>query len=107
MYAVTPGSANGRSNRQRLPWWRRWRAILYELRTYRWRQVRWWSSFVFGPAALRRWVESLAWVGRDPKSEGRSARAVPPPVTVAAGAIHVHTTYSDGSGSVPEVAAQA
>src|SRR5262249_12919939 len=82
---------------------RRARQVWY----HRWPQARWWGRFLAGTALLERRRGSLAWGGAPAGPGGAGPAPGPPEAHVLAGAVHIHTTYSDGLGTVPEVAAAA
>jgi hypothetical protein len=73
---------------------------------HRWPQFCWWVRFCIGVPAIQRWRRLVAWL--PDRSRGVAVEDPPPPdVCVVPGVLHVHTTYSDGSGSIPHVATAA
>jgi len=85
----------------------RLRRMARRIWAHRWPQLCWWTRFVLGVPAVARWRQLLAWVPRGARRASQQRLPAQPEMHIVPGAIHVHTNYSDGGGSIAEVAAAA
>ncbi|HEY3328469.1 MAG TPA: hypothetical protein VGK19_00465 [Capsulimonadaceae bacterium] len=74
----------------------------------RWSRVRLVLSIAFAEGFWRTWRERVEWASRDRAASfgDTSAKSLPNPPRFSdyAGVAHIHSTYSDGTGTVPEIA---